>query len=128
MIEDLGVDVNSLTCSQRYDLWLFNTAGATRKEKSENHLRAHRRVSEKCLFAYRATVLLICLIHVPIFWYNWITNETGLHFPLVYITNWAYYSTIFFFGLSCVAHIRHTVLERPIPEDSSQIFVLWKWC
>ena len=101
-----------VSCCQRYDAWLWNTKGQTREEKSQNHVKAHEKVGEKYLFIYRALVVIICIINAPIFWHRWVTEDTGTHFPLVYLTYWAFYGTIVYFILVCVAHIRHQVFKK----------------
>ena len=62
-----------ISCSQKYDAWLWNTPGQTREEKSKNHIKAHDKVGDRCLFIYRMLIVLICICNTPIFWHRWFT-------------------------------------------------------
>ena len=115
-----------MTCCQRYDAWLWNTPGCTQEEKAENHIKAHHKISTRCLFIFRVISALILAGHAVGFFINWSSTETGLHLPLVYFTNWSLYVTTTYFVLVSVSYIRRAKSEAA-QSTRSCCGPLWKW-
>ena len=117
-----------MTCCARFNSWLWNTPGYTQEEKAVNHIRSHDNVSDQCLFIFRVFAALVCIVHAFYFWILWqYDDETELHLPLVYFTNWSLYVTIVYFLLNSVAYLRHPKNKTTLPEGEAT-GSFWKWC
>ena len=114
-------------CWSKFDTWMWeDTSEFTREQKYTNYYKARGGEAATKLLAF----FRICVVF---FWAfseknYWDIKETYWLNPLIYLSNWFWYSFALYFVLITFAYIRHEVLGQAVPQDSSSPLQLWKWC
>ena len=114
-------------CWSRFDAWMWeDTSEYTREQKATDYYKARGGDgSTKLLAFFRICCILFWVSSEANYWY---IRESYWVSPFLFLTNWGWFAFVIYFVLITYAYFRHEVFGQAVPQDSSSLLQLWKWC